>query len=172
MLDTLRRAVGGDAALIELHDRPLPDEEFSWEGVPGDVRRPVGEILALCDRCCEELLDREYRTACRRFLSLAASGDPAVFRRRARADTAAAAVCWIVGKANELFTPSGGGMRVKDLTAYFGLRGGVSQRAATLLRAAGFSTDHYLGVSWVHPSCWCLHAAGRSSSVVSASSPW
>jgi len=146
MLDTLRHAVGGDAALDALHDRPLPDEEFSWEGVPGDVRQPVGEILALCDRCCEELLDGEYRTACRRLLNLVASGDPVVFRRRARADTAAAAVCWIVGKANEAFTPSGGGLHVKDLTAHFGLRGAASQRAPTLLRAAGFSPDHYLEV--------------------------
>jgi hypothetical protein len=78
---------------------------------------------------------------------MVASGDPAIFRRKARADTAAAAVCWILGKANELFSPSGGGMLVKDLMAHFGLhQGGVSQRATTMLRAGGFSTHHYGGM--------------------------
>jgi len=152
MLDTLRRAVGGEAPLAALDDRPLPEEEFCWDGVPGDVHELVGQVVALCDRCCEEKLDGEYRTACRRFLSRVASGDPGVFRRRGRADTAAAAVCWIVGKANDLFSPAGAGMRVKDLMAHFGLQqGSVSQRATTLLRAGGFSTDHYRGVDLGSP---------------------
>ncbi|MCA1692122.1 MAG: DUF6398 domain-containing protein [Actinobacteria bacterium] len=152
MLDTLRRAVGGEAALDRLHDRPLPDEEFSWDGIPDDVREPVSAVLALCDRCCDELLDAEYRTACRRFLNIVASGDPTVFRRGARADTAAAAVCWVVGKANELFSTSGGGMLVKDLMAHFGLQQvGVSQRATTMLRAGGFSTRHYRGLELGSP---------------------
>lgn len=147
MLDSLAEAVGGQPALDELDDRPLPDEELSWYDIPLDLHETVGEILAFCDRCCDELLDGEYRTACRRLLSRVARGDPDVFRRRARADTTAAAVCWIVGKANDLFVPSGGGMKVKDLMAHFGLRqGGVSQRATTILRAGGFSTDHYRGV--------------------------
>ena len=84
----------------------------------------------------------EYRTPCRRFLARVAAGDPDVFRRPGRPDTAAAAVCWSVGKANDLFS-SGRRMRVKDMMAHFGLRGSVSQRAATLLAAGGFDTTTY-----------------------------
>ncbi len=139
MLELLREAAGSDDALRALDDRPLPDEDFDWGVVADDVRDKVTEVLALCDRCCDELLDVEHRTACRRLLARVAAGDPAVFRRRASSTTAAAAICWIVGKDNDLFTHVGGGMLVKDLMAHFGLaQGSVSQRAETLLRAAGF----------------------------------
>jgi hypothetical protein len=135
----LRRAVGGDEALANLDDDPLPDESFVWEGIPADICDRVGEIVRLCDRCCEELLNVEYRTACRRFLRVAASGDPDIFRRKARSDKAAAAVCWVIGKANKLFVPWVGGMQVKDLMAHFGIKqGGASQRAAVMLKAGGF----------------------------------
>ncbi len=138
VLDALRRQVGGDEALWSLNDAPLPDEPFSWDAIPDDIRPKVDEVLGRCDRCCDELLDVEYRTACRRLLARAARGDPEAFRRRGRADTAAAAICWAVGKANELFAPSSGGLLVKDLAAHFGLGpGSVSQRAGTLLKAAG-----------------------------------
>jgi hypothetical protein len=77
-----------------------------------------------------------------------AAGDAGVFRRKGRADTAAAAVCWTVGKANDLFTPSGGSVRVKDLLAQFGLtQGSVSQRSATLMKAAGIELDQYYATS-------------------------
>jgi len=96
-------------------------------------------VLELTDACCYELVDVEHRTACRRLLARAAAGGPAVFRRRASSATAAAAICWIVGKDNDLFLPAGGGMLVKDLIAHFGLaQTGVSQRAETLMKAAGF----------------------------------
>lgn len=144
MLDTLRRAVGGQDALDALDDRPLSDDPFAWDEIPADIHECVGEVLALVDRCCDEILDVEYRTACRRFLARAAAGNPEVFRRRGRGDTAAAAVCWVIGKANDLFFLWGSGMLVKDLMGHFGLQqGGVSQRATTLLKAAGFPTDHY-----------------------------
>ena len=139
MLDMLREAAGSDDALRALDDRPLPDEGFDWAGIADDIRDKVADVLALSDRCCDEMLDVEYRTACRRLLARAAAGDPAVFRRRASSATAAAAICWIVGKDNALFSSVGGGMLVKDLMAHFGIsQGGVSQRADTLMRAAGF----------------------------------
>ncbi len=144
MLDSLLDAVGGDKALDALNDAPLPDEPFVWAGVAADVGERVGEVLALCDRCCDTVLDVEYRTACRRFLHIVASGDPNIFRRQARSDSAAAAVCWTIGKANDLFSPMGGGMRVKDLLAHFGIRkGSVSQRASTMLMAGGFAQETY-----------------------------
>lgn len=151
MLNALRDAVGGADALDALDDRPLPAEDFDWAGIDDDIRPRVDEILALCDTCCHELLDVEYRTACRRLLARAARGGPEVFRRRGRSDTAAAAICWAIGKANELFTPSGDGMLVRDLMAHFGLgQGSVSQRANTLLKAAGIDRGYGYG-SWDLP---------------------
>ena len=124
MRELLREAAGGDDALRALDDRPLPDEDFDWSGIPDDVHDKVAEVLGLTDACCDELLDVEYRTACRRLLARAAAGDPAVFRRPASSATAAAAICWIVGKDNDLFSPAGGRMLVKDLMAHFGLVAG------------------------------------------------
>lgn len=138
----LTEAVGADA-LDELDDAALPDEAFDWIGIPDDVRDKVDEVRVECDRCCDALLDAEYRTACRRFLARVARGDAEVFRRRGRSDTAAAAVCWTIGKANELFNPARGGMTATELLAFFGLKGGISQRANTLMKAAGI--DHRYG---------------------------
>jgi hypothetical protein len=145
MIDRLEREVGGEDALREIDVDPLPDEEFRWDRIPDDVRPAVQEVLARCDSCCEELLDTEYRTACRRLLARAAAGDPRVFRRRAKAENAAVAVCWVIGKANNLFAPYGTGMLVKDLAAFFGVaQSSASQRAATLMNAAGVgSLTHY-----------------------------
>lgn len=143
MLERLRRDVGGDAALEALDAAPLPDEALDWSGIPDDVRPTVEEVAAAADRCCDELLDAEYRTACRRLLARAASGDPQVFRRKARTDIAAAALVWVVGQGNDLFVPSRGGMRVKDLAGHFGMASSAnfSQRAKTLLKAAGYPED-------------------------------
>lgn len=146
VLDSLRRAVGGEAALDAIDTSPLPDEPFSWDAIPVDVHERVGEVLALVDRCCNELLHPECRTACRRFLAAAAAGDPEIFRRRGKANTAAAAVCWVIGKANSLFDYYGprGGLMVKDLLGHFDLgQGSASQRAGVLMRAAGIDSDQY-----------------------------
>jgi hypothetical protein len=140
MLDTLRRAVGGEAALEALDAHPLPDEPFAWDGVPPDVHDRVDEVLTLLDRCCAELLDGQYRTACRRLLADAAAGNPELFRRRSRPATAAAAICWIVGKVNSLFdeAPVTPKMQVKQLAAHFGTTGtAAAQRGNAVLRAIG-----------------------------------
>lgn len=144
MLDDLAAAVGGRDQLDQLDDTPLPDEPFDWTDIADDISERVAEVLALTDRCCTELLDGEYRTASRRLLARVASGDPAQFRRKARTETAAAAVVWIVGKANGLFETRTGGshIRVNDLTQHFGVKG-VSQRAGTMLRGGGFRDDTY-----------------------------
>jgi hypothetical protein len=144
LLDLLAQSVGGMDALDALNDDPLPDEDFSWESVPErrEVRARVDEILRLCDRCCDTLLDVEYRTATRRLLSRVARNDPTPLLR-GRAETAAAAVAWVVGKANDLYNPaSAPNIRVKDLMAHFGLKqSSVSTRATPLLEAAGFDAD-------------------------------
>lgn len=144
MLDWLALDVGDRIQLDQLDDNPLPDEPFRWVGIPDDATARVQQVLALADRCCEEMLDFEYRTACRRVLARVASTDPEIFRRKGRAETAAAALVWIVGKANDLFELRTGGMQVRDLMSHFGLgQGSVSQRAATMLRAGGFHDDTY-----------------------------
>jgi hypothetical protein len=142
MLDSLRRSVGGEATLAALDDTPLPDEPFNWQPVPVDIHQRVTEVLGLLDRCCDERLNVEYRTACRRVLGCAAAKDPDIFRRRGRAETAAGAICWIVGKANDLFSPA---MPVKDLMQFFGIsQGSVSQRSEVFLRAMGVDpSDRY-----------------------------
>ncbi len=144
MLRWLVLDVGDPIQLDRLDDNPLPDEPFRWEGIPDDVTARVREVLALSDRCCEEILDFEYRTACRRVLARVAFREPEVFRRKGRAETAAAALVWIVGKANDLFEQRPG-MQVRDLMSHFGLRqSSVAQRAATILRAGGFHDDTYI----------------------------
>jgi hypothetical protein len=150
MLDSLRREVGGHAALDVLDTAPLPDEEFAWDGVSDEIHASVGEVLEWCDRYCDRFLDTEYRTACRRFLARVAVGDPRVFRRRGRIEGAAAAVCWVIGKANKLFSPAEGGVYVKDMAAFFDVSASnVSQRAGTLMKAAGGTSDDYY-----HHSSW------------------
>lgn len=150
MLELLRAEVGGARELETLSDDPLADEPFAWDGIEADIRPKVAEVLELCDRCCDQLLDVEYRTACRRYLARIATGDPVVFRRRGASRTAAAAICWTLGVANELFHPHHGSMRVKDLLPHFGIaQGSVSQRAATLMKAAGIPSPHgYYAPSW------------------------
>lgn len=145
MLGWLALEVGDQVQLDRLDDNPLPDEPFRWEGIPDDVTARVHEVLALTDRCCEEMLDFEYRTACRRILARVAVREPEVFRRRGRAETAAAALVWIVGKANDLFERPAGRIHVRDLMSHFGLgQSSIAQRAATMLRAGGFHDDTYI----------------------------
>jgi hypothetical protein len=134
--ELLRYAVGGDAALRSLDVAPLPDEPFRWTGIPDDVHDRVAEVLALTDACCDALMDTECRTAARRFLASVARGDPRVFRRRARPETAAAAVMWIIGHANHMLGYRGG-VRAGAIADNLGLASIPTQRARTLLIAAG-----------------------------------
>ncbi|MCZ2401629.1 hypothetical protein IV498_00125 [Paenarthrobacter sp. Z7-10] len=133
MLEIIAGTVGGEDQLDKLNDVPLPDEDFDWRGIPEDIQGQVTEVLRLCDSGTE-LLDAEHRTAARRFLARAAAGDPAVFRRRTNVRMSAAAVCWIIAKANDSFGSSG--LYVKDLMKHFGVSS-ASQRAQSLLAAAG-----------------------------------
>lgn len=143
----LEEAVGGREALMALDDEPLPDEPMRWEAIADDIRDRVAEVLELTDRCCDDLLDHEYRTVCRRVLARIAVRGPEVFRRRGRTDTAAAAICWAVGRANGAFDQRAGGLTNKALLAHLGVQqGSISQRAATLLTAGGFPQRAVLGL--------------------------
>lgn len=138
LLERLDRQVGGRYALSNLDDQPLPDEPFEWAAIDEGIEPVVREVLALCDRCADELLDVEHRTAMRRFLGRAAVSDPAIFRRKASPARAAAAVAWVVCRANGSAGANvGAGLTVQELLGWFGVKGSVSQRAEPLLRANG-----------------------------------
>ncbi len=143
MIDSLAEEVGGPLQLMALDDDPLPDEPFAWAGIPDDIRPVVTEYLQACDRVADELFDVEHRTAMRRLLSRAAVGDPAIFRRRSSTARGAAAVAWLVTRANRSAGGDRGSVSVGDLIAAFGVTGSVSQRAEPLLRAIGVDPFEY-----------------------------
>ena len=137
MLEDLDDTVGGRLPLMNLDTGALPDEPFEWAGIPDDIHDRVREVLDRCDRFADDMLDVEHRTAFRRFLSRAAVGDPAIFRRKGSPDRAAAAVCWAVSKTNETIAFTGSPMESQELIGWFGLKGPVSQRAEVFLKAIG-----------------------------------
>jgi Domain of unknown function (DUF6398) len=130
-----QEAVGGAQALDELDDEPLPDEQFDWTDIDDDVHERVAEILGLCDECCDEFFDAEYRTAARRVLARIARTWPEPLRR-GRAETAAAAICTAVDRAN--WIPKAPNVVRKYVLAHFGLRSSVTERMRTLLDAGDF----------------------------------
>ena len=137
-LDQLAEEAGGQDALDSLDDAPLPGEEFGWDEVPAGVRDRVGQVLAACDRCCEELLGGEYRTACRRLLGRAVPNLSGMLHGPGRPEVIAAAACWVIGQGNQRFGQRQGELRVKDLMGYFGLRqSSVAERGYKIMRAAG-----------------------------------
>jgi hypothetical protein len=138
LLDALAEEVGGPDALDALDDTPLPDEAFGWDRVPAEVRDRAGQVLAACDRCCDELLGAEYRTAGRRLLARAVPGLSGLLQAAGKPEVIAAAVCWVIGKGNYRFGQQRGELRVKELMSYFGLgQSSVSERGYQVMRAAG-----------------------------------
>jgi hypothetical protein len=141
-LEYLARDVGGMDALMALDDVPLPDEEFDWVGIEEGIRPAARAILEECDGCADALFDVEHRTAMRRFLARAARNDPKVFDRKGSPVRGAAAVAWVISTGNRTAGVWSAEMTTKDLLAHFGITGSVSDRAGTLMRAAGIPTGH------------------------------
>ena len=139
-LEYIADDVGGVEALMGLDAEPLADEEFDWSGIPEEIGPTVQAILAECDACADAILDVEHRTAMRRFLARAARNDPGLFRRRGSSVRGAAAVAWVVATANRTIGSHRSPLSGKDLLAHFGVTGSVSDRAQSLIRAAGI--DH------------------------------
>ena len=169
VLAALDRVVGGRPALRRLDTDPLPDEPFEWAGIADDIRPVVHEMLDLCDRCASEVLDVEHRTAMRRFLSRAAVGDPACFRRKAAPTRGAAAVAWVICRANESAGP-GASLTAQQLLAWFGVTGSVSQRAEPMLRANG--VDPYRLPGSMDLGAPDLLTAARRQQIVALRDPW
>src|SRR5258708_11986605 len=137
-LDPRAEGVGGQDALGSLDGTPLPDEEFAWDQVPPDRRDRVADVLAACDRCCDGLLGAEYKTACRRLLARAVPGLSSLLGGTAKPEVIAAAVCWVIGKGNQVLGQGPGELRVKDLMSYFSLgQSSVAQRGYKIMQAAG-----------------------------------
>lgn len=141
-LEYLAREIGGTDALMALDEVPLPDEEFDWAGVPEDIRPAVLAILEQCDGCADALFDVEHRTAMRRFLARTARNDPKVFARKGSPVRGAAAAAWVITTGSRTAGVWSAEMTAKDLLAHFGITGSVSDRAGTLMRAAGIPTGY------------------------------
>lgn len=144
MLERLDGHVGGRPNLLSLSAAPLPDEPVRWDGIADDVRPVVEQYLAECDRVAVAVLDVEHRTAMRRLLFQVARADPAVFRRRSSVARGAAAVAWVIGRANHTVGWDGA-LEVQHLLAEFDVKGSVSQRAEPLLRAVGVDPHRLYG---------------------------
>lgn len=141
----LTDAVGSVEVARTMGTAPLPDEGLDLTGVPPDISDRVLAIAQLVDGACARFFDIEVRTACRRFLAMVATNDPPIFRRRSRDDTTAAAIVWVIGRANRIVSTWEGGLPVGDLMDHFGLSGSPSQRAQTMLRAIGVDPHRQYG---------------------------
>jgi Domain of unknown function (DUF6398) len=142
ILDLLADEVGGRDQLAALTPEPLADEPFDWGGLSTDVHDRVNEVLGLCDACCDHHFDAEHRTAVRRLLHDVAVGNPQILRR-GKAETAAAALCWMVARANE--SVGYVGVQTQDLMRSFGLNSTPSTRANTMRKAIGLDATRLHG---------------------------
>ena len=147
-LRRLAAEVGGDDALNTLDTAPLPDEAFDHRRVLEDpeLQARVAKILSLMDEACHQYFDVEHRTACRRLLADLAEVDPDALVR-GRANTAAAAIVWLIGTANDSFQGFRGGLTVGEVMASMGVKGSASQRAGTFLKALDIDLT-YGSPSW------------------------
>lgn len=161
MLASLERCVGSRITLMNLDDAPLPDEAFSWAGIPQDIQPSVREVLDHCDRVADQMMDIEMRTSMRRLLGRIAVGDPAIFRRKASLVRGAAAVAWLAYRANHVHRV----MTTQDLLAAFGVSGSVSQRAEPMLRAIGVDPHARYGAGYL-AAADLLTSARRASIIV------
>lgn len=134
LLGMLADEVGGPDTLERLDAVPLPDEPFDRTVLAGrsDATKRAEEVVSLLDGACGEFFDVEHLTACRRLLADLVASD-ADLLLRGRAETAAGAVLWLVGKANDSFEGHTGGVAVGEVLAWLGVSGSVSQRARTML---------------------------------------
>jgi hypothetical protein len=83
---------GGQAAYESLNDEPLADVAFDWAGIDEGQRHLTGLALQHLDGWAAELFDAEVATIARSVLAAVVAGDPAVFKRSARADALAAGI--------------------------------------------------------------------------------
>jgi hypothetical protein len=137
LFDPLVELVGSVDALWSLGTRPLPDEPFDWSAVVPSDRPFVAEVLRLADRCCDALLDVEYRTIARRLLARIAAHDPRPLRRHPETSRVAAALVWLTASTTG---PLRGRHSASWIWRWFGVSN-CSDRARNLYRAADVALD-------------------------------
>ena len=130
---------GGKEALRRLDDQPLRDEPFDWTGIAEDIRIEISETLTQLTEHAEQLLDEEYLSAEKRLLHRLASADLDLFRGRASARVAAAAIVWMIARANDA-TSQYGPLTMQELLAPFGGTHS-SDRVHAYLRVLGVAYD-------------------------------
>ena len=139
---SLAARVGGSAELDRLDAEPLPPEPLTLDAVAHDIHDTVTAVSDAIDRWLDTSpavvhlggVRDEWRTACRRFLTGAASRDPGCLRRRASVEGRAGGVLWVTGRANRL-VGYGGAIPAQDLAADFGIKGSPSGKVTTMARA-------------------------------------
>lgn len=136
-------AVGGREAMERLDADPLPDEPFAADGMPADTRERVARIASIVGDAATALFGVEARTAAWRVLARIATADPGIFRRPSNDTMAAAAVLWITGNDNDLFSAARDRVSVTGLMSHLGLKGSPAQRAIPMLTALGVTDPHH-----------------------------
>jgi hypothetical protein len=136
----LQAFVGGFDALMHLDTEPLPREDFDWSSVETRDGSFVAWVLTLVSRCCDELLDDQYRTIAWRILARVASRDPRVLRRSDNAERLAAGLVWLAGRGSGAFARQGFHPRSAELWRWFGVTD-CAERGRGLRAAAGLSPD-------------------------------
>lgn len=175
-LDALETVMGGPEALAEL-DLDALDELVDRPLDLADAPRPVRDAATAADDLARGAIDAlidptlrgEYRAAVRTLIDRLAAGAPETLRRGKPVNTAAA-LCWTVGRANDLLGeetrmhairhsmsvgpeaaqrhPAPEPVPVKTLFAHLGVSGAVTSRAATLLSAIGYEPTWVMGDSY------------------------
>ncbi|MFC7485668.1 hypothetical protein ACOCJ7_04010 [Knoellia sp. CPCC 206453] len=134
----LVETLGSEAAVDALDDVPLPDEPLDLDGITGEARDRVLAIAVHLDRLIDEgpfdALGVEFRTACRRFLTGVARHDPDVVTRRSKDANTAAAIAWLLARANDLIGEPPSRLRAGELWSFFAVSSPPSTRAETLAR--------------------------------------
>jgi hypothetical protein len=134
-------AVGGIEALQALTDEPLPAEGLDTAGVADDVVDRLNSFVPEIRRIADEVFgEPELATSALRFLAEIGRGDPPVFRSRIADRSLLAALFWIVGKTNNLFSAqwsSEGDVTIGKLQRHLGVSSSPKPTAEKLLSAAG-----------------------------------
>ncbi|UVI36306.1 hypothetical protein [Brevibacterium spongiae] len=133
--------VGGLDALQALTDEPLADEDLDTTDLTDDIVDRLTGLVPEIRRIADEVFaEPELATSALRFLTEAGRGDPAFFRRRLADRTLLAALFWIVGKNNKLFSgqwSSESDMTIGELQHHLGVSSSPKPTAEKMLHAAG-----------------------------------
>ncbi|MGI8522871.1 MAG: hypothetical protein ACR2K3_06115 [Nocardioides sp.] len=107
VLTWLDAAVGGRSALVALDDGPPADEDLDHDpALPAEAREHLATVVDLLELGARHLRDRDAWAVLHRALATVLALEPdAVLRHDP--ERVAGGLCWLVGKANGLFGPSG-----------------------------------------------------------------